>query len=331
MATRVPLRTVSRACGLLRSTGAAGVCARPRLVARPHSRPQVATSLRRHAGTTASLESGFTLDKTPDKERVAAENATARSEEKPANASLSALENETAAALGSSEERPIKSPYFDTQTLYTDLKNAGFSDSQAEALMNTLQSILGLVVRDCLENGIPHWAAENEAYLFEAACSEIRNEILASRSVQAAQYRTDLSRLQRDYEILSHEADEWTSSLRVELEMEINERKSAARAEENSIQLKIQELNNRITIDLISDMKGEIEALRWQATRRGLLAVIFVAASIMFLTSASKKESAPARRSTPAPPQEFYVPVLATSEIDEPVEDKVVEQLPADR
>jgi hypothetical protein len=129
---------------------------------------------------------------------------------------------------------------------------------------------------------------------------------------------------------LSHEADELTSSLKVDLEMEISERKSAARAEENSIQLMIQELNNRITIDLISDMKGEIEALRWQATRRGLLAVIFVAGSILFMTSASKKKQRPKPRSAVSPPpEEYYVPVLAVSELDEPVEDKVVESLSA--
>jgi hypothetical protein len=196
--------------------------------------------------------------------------------------------------------------------------------------MNTLQEVMSLVINECLENGIPHWAAENEAYLFEAACSEIRNEIQSSRGIQGAQYRTDLSRLQRDFEILSHEADELTSSLKVDLEMEISERKSAARAEENSIQLMIQELNNRITIDLISDMKGEIEALRWQATRRGLLAVIFVAGSILFMTSASKKKQRPKPRSAVSPPpEEYYVPVLAVSELDEPVEDKVVESLSA--
>ncbi|ANB14274.1 hypothetical protein AWJ20_5239 [Sugiyamaella lignohabitans] len=217
--------------------------------------------------------------------------------------------------------------YFDTQKIYSSLKYSGYTSGQADVLMRTMRDLLSRALTECQENAIPQWAAENEAYLFEAACSELKNEIQTSRQAQAEQFRADLGRLQRDVELLQHEIDEVMNTLKMEIDMEINERKNATRAEENAIQLKIQELNNKITIEINSDVKSEIEGLRWQTTRRGLMAVIFVAFILLANISINKKDSKPVvKRPEVVSGEEIYVPVLTTSEVDD-VEDRRVETL----
>lgn len=218
--------------------------------------------------------------------------------------------------------------YFDTQKVYSSLKYAGFSSGQADAVMQTLRDMLYMAMSDCRENAVQLAIVENEAYLFEAACSELRNEIQTDRTAQAESYRVNLARLSRDVELLRHEIEETVNSMKSEIDMEVNERKNATRAEESQIELKIQELNNKITIDINSEIKSEIEALRWQTTRRGLLAIIIVAFSILVATSATKKEERRQQKRSRdrLVGEEYQVPVLNTSEYDE-IEERPVEVL----
>lgn len=229
--------------------------------------------------------------------------------------------------VASSEEEYPDRYYFDTQKIYNGLKYAGFTDGQADTVMLTITDFMLKGLEEVREHSIPQWAAENEAYLFEAACSEIRNDIQTSRQDQAEQYRSGLARVQRDLEALQHEANEIIQQLKTDLEMEINDRKDSTRAEENKIHLEIQELNNKITTDINSDAKSDIEALRWQTTRRGLTGIIVVAGCILLATIKGKdKEKKPVRRET-VKLGEYRVPVLHDSEIDEPEEIKPVEIL----
>lgn len=219
--------------------------------------------------------------------------------------------------------------YFDTQKIYSGLKYSGFTDGQAEVVMLTVKDMLAIRLANLKENSYPISAAENEAYLFEAACSEIRNDIQIGRQTQAEEYRSSQAALQRDVEILQQEMNEMISTLKSEVEMEVNERKNSTKAEETTIDLRIQELNNRITIDIISDIKSKIEALRWQTTRRGLIAVLMVAFGILMATSATRKEEKHTKkREQVSVVDEYQVPVLSISEVDDSlVEDRNVESL----
>ncbi|CAN6674369.1 hypothetical protein TRVA0_052S00672 [Trichomonascus vanleenenianus] len=218
--------------------------------------------------------------------------------------------------------------YFDTQKIYSGFKYSGFTDGQADVLMLTIRDMLSRKLAKCKEEHPQQSQAENDAYLFDAACSEIRNEIQTSRQAQNEEYRSYLARIQRDYEILHQEMNEMISTMKSEIEMEINERKNTTRAEESIVDLKIQELNNKITIDIISDIKSKIEALRWQTTRRGLIAVLLVMSGILLGTSAVRKEEKSVKKREPAATgEEFQVPVLTVSEMDDSIEDRPVESL----
>jgi Protein of unknown function (DUF1640) len=243
-------------------------------------------------------------------------------------------ENETGICVRTESEEdsvpsaPPRVIYFDTQKVYTTLKYSGYSGDQADMLMQTLRDTLYMAMSDCRENAVQLSTVQNEAYLFEAACSELRNEIQTDRTAQAESYRVNLARLSRDVEILRHEIEETINTMKSEIDMEVNERKNVTRGEESQVEMRIQELNNKITIDINSEIKSEIEALRWQTTRRGLVAIVVVVCSILIATSATKKEEKRLQRRV-GPilvGEEYQVPILNTSEYDE-IEDRPVEVL----
>ncbi|TGZ80986.1 hypothetical protein EX30DRAFT_364039 [Ascodesmis nigricans] len=100
--------------------------------------------------------------------------------------------------------------------------------------------------------------------------------------------------------------------MRNEISDMFNERKMQGRAEMRGMENKIVELNYKITIMLGSEVRSEIEKLRWVTTRRGL-AAIGALATVVFIClrmngSNKKKKEADASSasststSPPAPP-----------------------------
>lgn len=216
---------------------------------------------------------------------------------------------------------------FDTQKVYSNLRYAGYTRAQADIVMSVMRDMVDDVVEAFEQNGVPNSAGENEAYLFDATSSEMRDETQVGRINQASQYRSILARIQRDVEIMQHQANEMATLLKADMDMEMNERKNAARVEETNIQLKIQELNHQIT-RLTTFLKSEIEVLRWQLTRRGIMAIIVVAVAIMWATSRSfKEDTRKPRPSQETAGTEYSVPLLSPSIVGDDADEPIVEDL----
>lgn len=217
---------------------------------------------------------------------------------------------------------------FDTQKVYSNLRYAGYTRAQADIVMSVMRDMVDDVVEELEANCVPNATGENEAYLFDATSSEMRDETQVGRINQASQYRSTSARIQRDVEIMQHQANEMATLLKADMDMEMNERKNAARVEENHIQLKIQDLNHQIT-RLTTYLKSEIETLRWQLTRRGIVAIIVVAVATMFATSRTFKDdsSRKPRQSQETPGSEYSVPLLSPSIMGEEVDEPAIEEL----
>lgn len=213
-------------------------------------------------------------------------------------------------------DAPPPTHYFDTNKIYTGLRFSGYTEGQAEVIMRAMRDILMHNLEECKETSIQQSNADNEAYLFEAARSELRTEIQKSRETQAAEYSSNLARLQRDVEIAHQELNESLTLMKSGIDIEINERKHTTNQEASLVNMKLQELNNRISIDIVSDLKSEIEALRWQTTRRGLLAVVTVIAALLISISLSKKTEKTNQVKKQSAPKgaEFSVPMLTSAE-----------------
>ena|ERR1700737_277223 len=96
--------------------------------------------------------------------------------------------------------------------------------------------------------------------------SELRTEVKALHHNEAAAEKSEIITVQRELDSLNQKTREDLENLRNDVTIEMNNRKIATRAEQQNMQIKIQDLSNNFTKHL-ADMRTESEAQKWQTTR----------------------------------------------------------------
>jgi hypothetical protein len=104
--------------------------------------------------------------------------------------------------------------------------------------------------------------------------SELRTEVKTVRHNEALAERAEIISIQKGLDALTQKTREDLESLRNDVTIEMNNRKIATRAEQQTMEIKIQDLNYGFTKRL-ADMRTEAEAQKWQTTRL-LIGITFV-------------------------------------------------------
>ena len=173
--------------------------------------------------------------------------------------------------------------HFDTYTLVHDLERGGFTPGQSEAIMKGVRSLLASNL-DLARSGLVSKSdVENETYLFRAACSELKTEILNLRRTSAAKSKSQLSHLQHSYDILSQRTTSELAALRDELKGMLNDRRMDNRQNSQELESAISEINYTIGVRFGGEAKSWVESLRWVMTRRSANA--FVCMVVMILAT----------------------------------------------
>lgn len=169
--------------------------------------------------------------------------------------------------------------------------------------------ILSAVTAAVLEGRYPEVGANREpqaAYLFRAACSELRTEMKNNRSSYGERMRAERTALQHEVDILGQRITADTGTLKDELKGMFDDRKMSVRMERKDVENRIQELNYKITTSLNSEMRSEVEGLRWVLVRRTAMAIVLVAITalvVLRMNSAAQKRADsgdPKKRVAPA-------------------------------
>ncbi|OAX80700.1 hypothetical protein ACJ72_04964 [Emergomyces africanus] len=171
--------------------------------------------------------------------------------------------------------------HFDTYTLVKDLGRSGFTEEQSVSIMKAIRGLLADNL-DLARQGLTSKSdVENETYLFQAACSELRNSLQASRNATIQAQRSERAQLQHELDILTQRMTQELAGLKDDLKEMFNDQKISTRELQRSLDTAIQELNYQITVSLNSDGKSEVEGLRWILTRRAALAIATSAGMII--------------------------------------------------
>lgn len=181
------------------------------------------------------------------------------------------------------------SPYehhFDTYTLVQDLckeqqasndpnapPETTFSDQQAITLMKAIRLMLAENLDLAKDGLVSKSDTENETYLFRAACSELKTTMQTSRFMEAQKQRSQRAQVQHEHDILNQKVGNDIASMREELKGMFNDRKLGLAEEKRRVDGKIQNLSYRISVDLNSEARSDVESLRWVLTRRAALAI----------------------------------------------------------
>ncbi|KAF2154895.1 hypothetical protein K461DRAFT_276057 [Myriangium duriaei CBS 260.36] len=214
------------------------------------------------------------------------------------------------ASANPDEQRPphISTPryvhHFDTYSLVKRLGEGQWAEHPAVTVMKAVRLILADNMELAREGLVSKSDVENETYLFRAACSELRTEVGMRRKAETEKTRTERSGLQHEVDILGQRVGMEAAGLREELKGMVEGRKMAVREEGRSVDSKIQELNYRITVALNSDLRSDVEGVRWIITKRAITAlavcVLMVIASLKYASSVWQHEEEMKKRAAAA-------------------------------
>ncbi|KAI9268967.1 hypothetical protein BDA99DRAFT_557745 [Phascolomyces articulosus] len=172
--------------------------------------------------------------------------------------------------------------HFDTYKLLLALESQGFSRTQAEVVMKGIKFKLRESSAFIRRRLLLKSDLDNETYLFKAGLSELRTEVQAMRRNDIQMLQADMSAVTREVEALGQRLREDVSLMRNDVTLDLNNRKNEGREELKSIDMRIQEINNRITVSL-GDVRTDIEAVRWETIWKGMTGVAVAAMGIATL------------------------------------------------
>lgn len=145
----------------------------------------------------------------------------------------------------SSKEKPphLATPryvhHFDTWRLVGDLSKGGFSSHNSIDIMKAMRVMLAdnlEVARDAL---VSKSNVENESYLFKAACSELKTEIMNNRKAEMEKMRAQRTQLQHEVDVLNMKVDQQLKTMREELKGQFDDRKMNVKMEQRTMESRV--------------------------------------------------------------------------------------------
>lgn len=165
-------------------------------------------------------------------------------------------------------------PYMDTYDVYRQLKTSGFTESQAEEIINLLIVQLNSKLLKLPSKYSEVYELENEKYLYESAQQELRVDVTRNREKNINECISLINDLERDFNNIQDELNNDLLQLKNNNQVTINDEKQENTLMSKKLFLKIQESNHKITTELIGNMRSEIESLRWHMSRWGIMSIL---------------------------------------------------------
>lgn len=81
--------------------------------------------------------------------------------------------------------------------------------------------------------------------------------------------QAEMAAVTRDVESIGQKLREDVAIMKNEITLDLNNRKNEGREELKTIEMKIQEMNNKLTVSL-GDVRTGIEAVRWETIWKGM-------------------------------------------------------------
>ncbi|KNE58751.1 hypothetical protein AMAG_04305 [Allomyces macrogynus ATCC 38327] len=170
---------------------------------------------------------------------------------------------------------------FDTYRMVTFLEHHGFTYAQAVCIMRVMNAMLADTIAQANRGMISKTDAENEIYLTKATLSELANELKMLRQNDHATLKSEIESIARDLDTLSQRSRDDISTIKSDITIDLNNRKSEIREEGKVRSMKIQEVNNKLTVQC-SDMRTDIETMKFQSTKDVIIR-IFVGTAILLV------------------------------------------------
>lgn len=168
---------------------------------------------------------------------------------------------------------------------YTLLLNGKFNSKQSDLITQLIIFLLNdNFFNNYNDKFLRDFEINKQKHLFNALTNEIKFDINNSRNLQFLQIRKKTIQLEKELNNVLIEISGLTNNkLNEESKLNLNQHIIDNRLLFKQLQLRLNELNNKITKQVAYDVKSDIENLRWHSTRMGLLAIMLM--TFMVLTA----------------------------------------------
>nr|GAT54070.1 predicted protein [Mycena chlorophos] len=210
-------------------------------------------------------------------------------------------------------------PPFDTHAFFAALEKT-FPTPTARSLMRATRALLVDRMGRVRREGLTVKDLDNQAYLFRAALAELRAEFTMNTNNDSASMKTATTALRREVDRLDIKMKEDIATLKHEIQLEFDSRKNEAKSEFKQHDIAIEELLNKAVVT-ISDLRSDVEEVKWDNTRRAVLTLFAFLAVIIASMELSPK---PKSTSPPGATPTAQVP-LSGKDMKQPLEEGSLE------
>ncbi|KAJ3111611.1 hypothetical protein HK100_002632 [Physocladia obscura] len=159
--------------------------------------------------------------------------------------------------------------FVDTQAAVFKLSKCGLTRGQSAAIARTAQSLL-IAKTQRMRNSLVAAAELDKAQFFrDKQAHELRSELEILRRNETALLRTELESISRALDALTQKSSEKIASLKSDVTFDLNNHKTERRALSTRIDLRIQEIHHKLTVEL-STLKTRLESVKMEATQRAI-------------------------------------------------------------
>ncbi|KAA1466184.1 hypothetical protein DENSPDRAFT_830937 [Dentipellis sp. KUC8613] len=190
-------------------------------------------------------------------------------------------------------------PPFDTHHFFTALEQT-FPTPTARSLMRATRALLVDRIGRVKRGGLTTKDLDNQAYLFRAAMSELRNEITMRSKTESASLRTQAAGLRREVDALDAKMKEDLATLKHEIQMDVDSRKNESKNEAKTIDIEIEGLLNKSLVTLY-DLRSDMEEVKWDNMRKSVATLsAFLVVIVLSMELRPKSKPAPPPNPTPS-------------------------------
>ncbi|TFK28803.1 hypothetical protein FA15DRAFT_664864 [Coprinopsis marcescibilis] len=170
---------------------------------------------------------------------------------------------------GSIHSPSYTSPPFNTHSFFNALERT-FPENTARSLMRATRALLVDRIGKVRREGLNVKDLDNQAYLFRAAVRELRAEITMNTKKESATIVSATSALRREADRLDVKMKEDITTLKHEIQMELDTRKNEVNTDIKQMDIEIEELLNKAVIR-VSDLRTDVEEAKWDIMRKAVL------------------------------------------------------------
>ncbi|KAF9055190.1 hypothetical protein BDZ89DRAFT_1152982 [Hymenopellis radicata] len=194
-------------------------------------------------------------------------------------------------------------PPFHTHAFFTALEKT-FPTPTARSLMRATRGLLVDRIGRVRREGLQVKDLDNQAYLFRAALSELRQDVTTNIKNDTASIVASTAAMRKEVDKLDVKMKEDVSTLKHEIQMEVDSRKNEVREEFKQQDIQLEEMLSKAIVE-ISELRTRVEEVKWHNMRRAVVTLFsFVALTIVGLELRPKPPttSALSRTNTTAKP-----------------------------